>query len=156
MTTTSYPIPKPLWDALENVLMVKSKELIKDIAQTLNQPEKPLLDAFKAKKHNFHLLEIEDPTEQEFQCQALVCTSAVAHRCRKPVLLGQLICPEHEFYTMPSVESKPVLQRLTTKEGETYFFDDQNQVFNQDYKLVGTFVDNTLTLFQIDDEEEYA
>lgn len=54
MTTTSYPVPKPLWDAFENVaFMVKSKELIKDIAKTLKQPEKTLLDAFKAKKHTF-------------------------------------------------------------------------------------------------------
>jgi hypothetical protein len=156
MTTKSIPIPKPLWDALENVLMVKSKELIKDIAKTLNQSEKPLLEAFKAKKHSFHLLDLSDPTDEVFQCQAILCTSAVAHRCRKPVLYGQCLCPAHEFYKAPHLDSKPTLQRLQTETGDVYFINDEGCVYDKDYQRVGTYKDNTLFLFTLDDEEEYA
>ncbi len=156
MTTTSYPIPKPLWDAIENVLMVKSKELMKDIASSLRQPEKPLLDAFKAKKHTFHLVEIPDEMEGTHTCQAFVCTKAIAHRCRKPTLLGKTTCPEHEFTKQPALGTKPILRRILTEEGETYFIDNIQNVYTVDYEVVGTFAENKVTLFEIEEEEEYA
>lgn len=156
MTTKSYPVPKPLWDALENVLMVKSKELIKDIAKTLKQPDKPFLDAFKANKPLLHLVEMDDPTDNKFECEALVCRSAVAHRCRKPVLFGQKVCPEHELYKAPVLNNKPVVKRMKTSEGETYFVDSLMNVYTADFEQIGTFQDGVLTLFTIDEEEEYA
>jgi hypothetical protein len=155
MSATSYPIPKPLWDALENVLMVKSKELIKEIALSLGQPEKSLLDAFKAKKHTFHLVDSED-TQEYSPCEALVCTHAVAHRCRKASLLGKKVCPEHEFSPPPSIGNKPVLQRIQTTDNTTYFVDSIQNVYTIDFQHVGPYVDGTLTLFEIDEEEEYA
>lgn len=156
MTSSSTPIPKPLWDALENVLMVKSRELIKDIAKTLHQPDKPLLDAFKAKKLQFHLVDLTDPTDGNLQCDALLCGSAVAHRCRKPVLFGKCRCPEHEFHTNPSLGGKPVLQRIETPEGEAYFVDTNNNIFTKDLTLIGHFDGSTITLFDIEEEEEFA
>jgi hypothetical protein len=152
----SYPMPKPLWDALENVLTVKSKELIKDLAKALKQPEKPLLDAFRAKKQPFHLVELDDPTDNKFECEAFVCQSAVAHRCRKPVVLGTKTCPEHECWTAPSFGSKPVLQRVKTDEGESYFVDSLMNVYTVEFERVGTYVDGVLTLFEIAEEEEFA
>jgi hypothetical protein len=156
MSAKSYPVPKPLWDALENVLMVKSKELIKDIARTLKQPDKPLLDAFKAKKHTFHLIDMEDPSDNKFECEALVCQSAVAHRCRKAVLLGQKVCPEHELWKMPSVSQKPIVKRIQTGDGDIYFVDNLMNVYTADFERVGTFQDGILTLFEVEEEEEYA
>jgi hypothetical protein len=156
MTTQSSPFPKPLWDALENVFSVKSRDLIKDIAKTLNQSEKPLLEAFKAKKHQFHLVDLSDPTDGKFQCEALLCTSAVAHRCRKPVVFGQKVCPEHEVSTNPIIGTKPVLDRLITNEGETYFVDQSSNVFTKELTLVGRYTDGQLTIFEIDEEEEFA
>jgi hypothetical protein len=150
MTSTSYPIPKPLWDAIENVLLAKSNELIKDIAKSLHQPPRPLLDAFKAKKHTFHLLETPDPTQTE--CQALVQDHAVAHRCRKPVLLGQTVCPDHEFWKMPAISQKPVLRRLKTSEGETYFVDSLQNVYTVDFERIGQLQeDNTIVFFEVEE-----
>ena len=156
MPGPSYPIPKPLWDAIENVLMVKSKELIKDIAKTLNQSDKPLLEAFKAKKHTFHLVDMEDPTDNKFTCEALLCGSAVAHRCRKPVLLGQKVCPEHVNWKMPAIQSKPELKRIITEEGEAYFVDSLMNVYTAEFERVGTFQDGEMVLFEVEEEEEYA
>lgn len=146
--SSSYPIPKPLWDAIENVLLAKSNELIKDIAKTLHQPARPLLDEFKAKKHTFHLVETSESSHTE--CHALIQEHAVAHRCRKPVLLGESVCPEHQWWKMPSVGQKPVLERILTPEGETYFVDSLQNVYTVDFERVGELQeDNTLLLFEI-------
>lgn len=156
MTSTSYPVPKPLWDALENVLMVKSKELIKDLALALHQSEKPLLDAFKAKKHAFHLVDFTDPLAEAPLCTALVCDHAVAHRCRKPPLLGKSVCPEHEWASSPSLEQKLQLQRIVTPEGETYFVDNLTNVYTVNFERIGMLQGDTLSLFDVNEEEEYA
>lgn len=153
---TSYPIPKPVWDALENVLLVKSKELIKDIASALHQPEKPLLDAFKAKKHTFHLVDFTDPLTEATLCSAFVCDHAVAHRCRKPPLLGKSVCPEHEWSSPVSLDQKLQLQRITTPEGESYFVDNLTNVYTVDFERIGMLQGETLTLFEVSEEEEYA
>ena len=156
MSAKSYPIPKPLWDAVENVLMVKSKELIKDIAKSLHQSEKPLLEAFKAKKHTFHLVDMDDPTDNKFECEALLCSAAVAHRCRKPVLFGQKVCPEHEFTKEPIVGPKPIVKRMKSPEGQTYFLDKSMHVYTVEMERVGFMENNTLILFEIDEDEEFV
>lgn len=156
MTTTSYPLPKPLWDALETVLLVKSKELIKDIAASLHQPEKPLLDAFKAKKHTLHLVDFTDPTEDTPLCMALNFEKAVAYRCRRPPLLGCTFCSDHRWTPQVSLGSKPILERLTTPEGETYFVDSLTNVYTVDFERVGMLQGDTLVLFTVEPEEEFA
>jgi len=156
MSAPSYAVPKPLWDAFENVLLVKSKCLIKDIAKTLNQSDKPLLEAFKARKHTFHLVDMNDPTDDKFECESLVFHHAVAHRCRKAVLFGKNRCPEHEFSTEISVANKPALRRVTTDSGETYFADSQKNLYTVDCKRVGQMEDSTAHIFEIEEDEEYA
>ena len=152
----AYPIPMPLWDALENVLTVKAKELIKDIAKTLNQPAQPLLEAFKANKASFYLQEMEDPTGNKFECEALLCQHAVAHRCRKPVLLGRKVCPEHITWKMPAVQNKPELKRINTGTAEVYFVDSLMNVYTGDFERVGMLVEGELVLFEVEEEEEYV
>ncbi len=152
----TYPIPKPLWDALENVLEVKSKQLIKDIAKTLNQSAQPLLEAFKANKPCFYLQEMDDPTGNTFECEALLCHHAVAHRCRKPVLLGQKVCPEHVVWKMPALQNKAELKRIHTGTAEVYFLDNFMNVYTGDFERVGMMVEGELVLFEIEEEEEYA
>jgi hypothetical protein len=156
MSAPSYPVAKPLWDAFENVLTVKSKYLIKDIAKTLNQPEKPLLEAFKARKQTFHLVDMNDPTDDKFECEALLSHHAVAHRCRKPVLLGRKVCPEHITWKMPAVQNKPELKRINTGTAEVYFVDSLLNVYTGDFERVGMMVDGELVLFEIEEEEEYV
>lgn len=153
---TSYPVPKPLWDALENVLSVKSKCLIKDIAKTLNQSEKPLLEAFKARKHTFHLVDMNDPTDDKFECEALVSQHAVAHRCRKPVLFGKTKCPEHEFSNTATPTNKPAFRRVVTDTEDIYFVDNLNNAYTADCKRVGYLEENRIVMFEVEEEEEYA
>ena len=152
----AYPVPRPLWDALENVFTVKAKELIKDIAKTLQQPPQPLLEVFKANKPSFYIQEMEDPTGNKFECEALLCEHAVAHRCRKPVLLGRKVCPAHSSWKMPTTQNKPELQRLDVGTAEVYFVDSLMNVYNVNFERVGTFQEGHLVLFEIEEEEEYV
>ena len=154
MTTSpsSIPVPKVLWDELENALMIKSKELIKEIAKVLRQDEKQLWQEFRSKKTPLHLVETES-NQEEYECTGLVCSTPIAHRCRKPVLLGKSVCPEHEYFTLPSdLKSKPQLQRICGETDEPLFVDSlTQQVYSLFYERKGYLQNNKCILFEIEE-----
>lgn len=152
---STYPVYKHCWDALEAALMAKSRELIKDIAKTLRQDEKVLMTAFREKKKNLYLVEMTDPTEERFQCDALQTTTAVAHRCRKPVMYGERFCPAHRFWTMPDqVTHKPELHHIRGPDGETFYLDTlTQQVYNVHYERIGYKQDDKLCIFHVEGDD---
>jgi hypothetical protein len=143
-------VPKLLWDELESALMIKSKELIRDIAKTLHQSETILLQEFRGKKTSLCLLELERDNEEMFQCCALDFTTPIAHRCRKPVAYGMKFCPSHEFFLMPSdLSNKPRVQRI---QGEEVFVDSlTQQVFTVHQERIGYINNNKCFLFEIEE-----
>ena len=156
MLSKSHSVPKPLWDALDSVLQKKAKELIKDIAKACGQPEKKLLDAYRAEKHTVHLLELEDPTDEKFECSAFTCHSRIHTRCRKTVLYGKKYCSEHEFYQTISISSKPVVQRCITDNNDVVFLNKEtSEIYDAHYKKIGLFINNRILLFEIEEEVEY-
>lgn len=154
MTTSpsSIPVPKVIWDELENALMIKSKELIKEIAKVLRQDEKQLWQAFRSKKTQLHLLEL-DSNQEDYTCTALVCDTPIAHRCRKPVLFGKSVCPDHEYFTVPAaLKSKPQLQRIQGNTEEPLFVDSlTQQVYSIFYERKGYLRHNKCIVFEIEE-----
>lgn len=55
-----------------------------------------------------------------------------------------------------SLGSKPILERVNTPEGETYFVDSLTNVYTVDFERVGMLQGDTLVLFTVDPEEEFA
>jgi hypothetical protein len=146
----SIPLSKLLWDELENALMIKSRELIKDIARTLKQDEKLLLQAFREKKTKIHLVEMEDENE-DHKCKGLDSHTYVAQKCRKPTLLGKSYCPEHELFTMTAeMKKKPQLLRIQNEELEEPFFLDAstNILYNVNYEKIGFLEDGKCVLIE--------
>lgn len=157
MLTKSLSVPKPLWDALDSILQKKARELIKDIAKSCNQPEKKLWDVYKSQKYTVHLLDLTEPTEDKYECEALLPHSHVHTRCRKTVLYGKKYCPEHEFYQPSLILEKTSLQRCITEENFTVFIDkDTNTVYDANFKKIGIFQDKRIFMFDIEEEIEYS
>lgn len=149
---SSIAVPKPFWDELETALMIKSKELIKEIAKVLRQDEKKLLQEFKSHKTQLHLLDLDRDQEEEYECTAIVCTHSVGYRCRQPVLFGKKCCPKHEFFHLSAeLKSKPSLHRIDSEEG-TFFADTlTQQVYSVDYERVGYIQKDKCYIFEVEE-----
>jgi hypothetical protein len=147
------PVNRILWESLESVLLAQSKELMRDIAKTLKQPEKPLMDAFKKEIKNVFLVDLSDPTDEKFLCEALLDDTEVAQRCRKAVVYGEKFCPLHTHWCAPSTLTRiPSLRRIKTSDGDVYFLCELTQtVYSQSYERVGFFSKNQINLFEITD-----
>lgn len=152
-TPQAYPVSKVLWDALESAFSAKAKELAREIAKTLHQDEKKLLAALKEKKNDLYLIDVSDPTDQRFECEALVRSTALAHRCRKPVQYSEKYCPAHSFWSMSeTLKTKPALRRICSTDGDIYFLDTlTQQVYNEKYERIGSHHDGNLVIFEIED-----
>lgn len=140
-------VPKVLWDELENALMIKSKELVRDIAKSLREDESVLMKEFRSKKTSLCLLELDREEEEKYECSALVCNTLIAHRCRKPVAYGTNFCPAHEFFTIPNcLVNKHSVNRI---QGEELFVDSfTQQVFNINQERVGYMKKSKCLVFQ--------
>lgn len=147
------PVNRILWESLESVLLAQSKELMRDIAKTLKQPEKPLMDAFKKEIKNVFLVDLSEPTDEKFLCEALLADTEVAQRCRKVVVYGEKFCPLHTHWVMPPALTRiPSLRRLKTSDGDIYFLCELTQtIYSQEYERVGFFEKNQIILFEVTD-----
>lgn len=149
---TTLSLPKPLWDELENALMIKSKQLISEIAKVLRVDEKPLLQEFRSKKTNVMLLELDREEEEKYECTALITTTKVAHLCRRPTLYGKKFCPEHEYFRpTATMESKPQVQRISCSEDPLFVDTLTQQIYTVDYDRVGYMTKEKCILFEIDE-----
>jgi hypothetical protein len=137
---SAYPVSKPLWESMEAVLLAHAKKLAKEVAKTLRQPEQPLLQAIGKETIPLYLVEMADPTNEEFLCQSLSTETEVAHVCRKPVLYGTASCPEHSRgQGQQSVPANlPRLHRFVTEEDEVYYYDELlRNVYDEHYCFCG-------------------
>jgi hypothetical protein len=154
--TPTYPVSKTLWDAMDSVFSAKSRELIKDIAKTLHQDEKKLLQAFRSKKREAYLVDMTEPTNERFQCSALCPSSKVAKRCLKPVVFGEKYCPNHQSWKEDAIyQSIPSLQRIKTEtEEDTLLFVDAltGIVYDDKYVRQGFQTEDNVYIFRIEEE----
>jgi len=152
-TMATLPVNRILWESLESVLLAQSKELMRDIAKTLKQPEKPLMDAFRKEIKNVYLVDLSEPTDEKFLCEALLDDTEVAQRCRKAVVFGEKFCPCHTHWSMPlSLTRVPSLRRLKTSDGDIYFLCELTQnIYSQSYERIGFFEKNRIVLFEVTD-----
>lgn len=147
---TLYPVSKPLWDSLESALLARSKDLIRDIAKSLHVPDKTLMDAFRKKKHDCYLVDLTEPTNETFLCQALVPCSNLAVRCRKATIYGDRFCPEHCGWQCPKeIQNKPILRRIIA-EDDIYYVDNMCQIYDTNYNRIGKMKEKKCIIFEVE------
>lgn len=149
----SVPVQRALWESLEALLLHESKRLVEDIASTLRKDPKVLWNEIRKDKLQAYLVDCNEPTSERFLCQGLVHQTAVAQRCRKPVLFGTAYCPEHQGWTLPQpCEKKPVLRRVVTAEDEIYYLDDLTMtLYDQEYVRRGYKQGEKWIVFDVQD-----
>lgn len=148
------PVQRSLWESLEALLLHESKRLVEDIAKTLRQDPKLLWNEIRKEKMTAYMVDCSEPTAERFLCTALTHTSAVALRCRKPVIFGTSMCPEHQGWQMPpACERKPQLRRIVSEEDTVYYLDELTSfIYDKDYQRCGLKQGDKVILFEVEGE----
>jgi hypothetical protein len=132
---TTLPIPKIYWDVFQGALQTKVRRLVKEVAESLGQPEQPLMKALAGEKVEAYLFE-EEGSEfldlPSMRCKHLVPSTenkAVLMLCRQPVLLGQSACLLHQSIVLKKPPTLPVLRTMKDSDtGDLYWVDAMNSV----------------------------
>ena len=88
-------IPRFIWDSLEASIQAESRRLVRDIAQSLGKPEAELWNQVKNDKISAYFVDMEDPTNEKFQCEAYDLDGLVQRKCCRPVVFGTKACAHH-------------------------------------------------------------
>ena len=88
-------IPKYLWDSLEAAITAESRRLVRDIANSLGKSEADLWNQVKNEKVSAYFVDLQDPTNEEFKCEAYDLAGLVQRKCCRPVVFGTKTCAEH-------------------------------------------------------------
>lgn len=105
------PIQNYIWESLEAALKAESRRLIRDIAKTLGKDEGELARHIGNPSFSAYFVDMTEPTNEVFQCNAYNLDGPIQRPCRKPVLYGQTKCPEH-IHHHPKPSSHLPLYRL--------------------------------------------
>jgi hypothetical protein len=144
------PIPRILWDSVEAVLTAQVHKLVKDIAETLEKPAKPLLDAIKKDRVTAYLW--EDTGQEMLEMDSLRCTAVTRHPenvsilvpCSQPIVWGSLSreshrCAEHMHVKEVNV-SQSLIRLARIRVNETlYYLRDGREILNTRLEIVGWY-----------------
>ena len=160
MTSNSSQLPVPtfIWDSLMATIKAQSRRLTEDIAKTLGQEPGPLWKEISKQQFGVYLVDMNEPTNEIFQCQSYCHCGLIEKPCKKPVIFGTKFCGEH----LPKPQLRPTitLQKLRLlkyydeESGDTkqaYLNPATNEVFSTEtLELLGEWnhEEKTLRLFE--------
>lgn len=93
---TLFPIPSFLWQSLEATLKHEARRLVKDIAATLKTDDADLWKKVNEEVFSAYLVELNEPTNEQFECCSYEAVGNLYKPCRKPVIYGEKVCPIHK------------------------------------------------------------
>lgn len=111
--TKKIPIQNYIWESLEAALKAESRRLIRDIAKTLGKDEVELARHIGNPSFSAYFVDMNEPTNERFQCNAYNLDGPVQQPCRKPVVYGETKCPEHCHHHPKPSSQLPVYRNLT-------------------------------------------
>jgi hypothetical protein len=120
---TMFPIPNFLWQSLEAALKHESRRLVKDIAATLKTNEADLWREVNKEVFSAYLVDMTEPTNEQFECVSYEAVGNLFKPCRKPVIYGESVCPAHKGCCL----SKPP-SNLTRYRVLCYYNEDDSEV----------------------------
>ena len=108
--TSQLPVPSFIWDSLMATMKAQSRRLVDDIAKTLGQEPGPLWKEVSKQQFGVYLVDMNEPTNEVFQCQSYCVCGQVERPCKKPVVFGKKYCSEH--LQKPQIRPTITLQKL--------------------------------------------
>lgn len=92
----TFAIPNFIYQSLEATLKVEARKLVRDIAATLKTNELELWKEVSKETNNIYLVDMNEPTNEQFECCSYEAVGKLFKPCRKPVVYGERVCPEHK------------------------------------------------------------
>lgn len=156
----SYPVPRPLFEAIQSSLYAASRNFIRSLAEdVLEVPAADLMRRVLPSKEAFNIVLYETEDIKEcYACAVHPHNHAMAVRCRRPVIPGDTFCAAHKYdrpaiqQTIDSTTWHPL--KVGTDLPPLWYDEETGRVVNGDVIECGyyNYESGQLTLFNMDED----
>lgn len=146
--TTRIPLPKIIYETIEDVLEAYTRRLAIDIAKTLHVNEKLLLNELKKQKITAYLYEeINSKDIYDSRCNSFEKNGSLYVPCEEPIVYTENFCTKHMITHITKEELKEydALYRLYYNDMK-YYCDKKNIVYDMMYRPIGSYDISTKTV----------
>ena len=150
------PLPKIIYNTLEDVLEAQIRRLVGDIAQNLGVDPKPLIQSIMKEKVSCYLFEesVEDYDLHTARCKSYELIHHSNNNlyvpCKKPIVYTKDYCVDHLKNHLDVPKTENILDTLIV-ENTRYYVDKFKKVYSLDFKKVGLYFpnDEKILLFKV-------
>jgi len=141
------PLPKIIYNTLEDVLEGQIRRLVGDIAQNLGVDPKPLIQSIMKEKVSCYLFEesVEDYDLHTARCKSyelvVYNNNNLYVPCKKPIVYTKDYCISHLKNHLDVPNTENILDTLIV-ENTRYYVDKFKKVYSLDFKKIGLYFPN--------------
>jgi hypothetical protein len=138
------PLPKIIYNTLEDVLEAQIRRLVGDIAQSLSVDPKPLMQSIMKEKVSCYIFEesVEDYDLHTARCKSyelvVYNNNHLYIICKKPIVYTKEYCVDHLKNHVAAPNTENVLDTLVV-EDKKYYVDKFKKVYSLDFKKIGLY-----------------
>lgn len=140
---TLVPIPRAIYESIQDVLQYQIDSLARDIAKTLDVNEKILLHEIRKEKIGIYL--IDNDCDLDIKCKSYVNKNGHIYiRCDEPVIYNTNLCPTHSVHPIhfETIQHHTYVSNIVINDTK-YYIDTMNKVYDEDLNPVGIYKRNS-------------
>lgn len=138
------PLPKIIYNALEDVLEAQIRRLVGDVAKSLKVDPKPLLQSVSQEKTLVYLFEesVDDYNLHTARCKSYELEkhkgADIYIPCKNAVVYTRDYCVAHAKHrsTVPATEN---ILNCISVDGTRYYVDKHNRVYSLELQKIGLY-----------------
>lgn len=136
---TKVPIPRTIYESIQDVLQSQIDSLARDIAKTLDVNEKILLHEVRKEKIGIYLH--DDDCDIDTKCKSYVNKNGYIYtKCDEPVIYNSSLCPKHSIHPIyfESIKLNICVSTIVINDIK-YYIDNKNKLYDEELNLIGVY-----------------
>ena len=136
---TTIPIPRNIYESIQDVLQSQIDSLARDIAKTLDVNEKTLLYEIRKEKIGIYL--IDEDSDLDIKCKSYMNKNGYIYiKCDEPVIYNTSLCPKHCVHPIyfETIKHNMCVSNIVINDIK-YYIDDKNKVYDEELNCIGIY-----------------
>lgn len=149
---TTIPIPKIIYESIQDALQSQIDSLARDIAKTLDVNEKVLLHEIRKEKIGIYL--VDEDCDLDIKCKSYKNKNGHVYiKCDEPVIFNSFLCPAHTVCPIyfDTIKHNTCISNIVINDIK-YYIDNKNKLYDENLNIIGIYnkKSNTLIVFRED------
>lgn len=136
---TKVPIPRTIYESIQDSLQSQIDSLARDIAKTLDVNEKILLQEIRKEKIGIYLM--DDDCDLDTKCKSYMNKNGYIYtKCDEPVIYNTSLCPKHSVHPIyyETIQHYTCVSSIVINDIK-YYIDDKCKLYDEELNTIGIY-----------------